>query len=156
MFARLHHFGLALRLMPGLLVNLHDRARLTEMRAFCRALPTALQGSLAEALQRLTPPQPAQSATTNFTHLRDLADLSALLERRSPLGLCLRRSLTRYYFLRRAGLPLRLHFGAKFVGGRPDRNVAGHAWLTLNNAPYFEDDENWRGFTAMLAHPASD
>lgn len=151
MLTRFQHLGLALRLGPGLVVSASQRAQLTAMRAFCRTLPGALRGSLAEALQSLTPPLGAVEA--NVAHIRDLADLAALLERRSPLGLCLRRSLTRYYFLRRAGVPVQLRFGAKFTHGQPDRNVTGHAWLTLNAVPYFEEDENWRGFTMMFAHP---
>jgi len=76
-----------------------------------------------------------------------------LLDRRSPLGLCLRRSLVRYHYLRRAGLPVDLKFGAKFVAGKPDREVTGHAWLTLNDHPYVEADENWKGFVVMLSFP---
>ncbi len=152
MLTRFQHLGLALRLGPGLLVSASQRAQLTAMRVFCRNLPQALHGSLTEALQRLTPS--AGVVNANAHQLRDLADLAALLERHSPLGLCLRRSLTRYYFLRRAGVPVQLCFGAKFSHGQPDRNVTGHAWLTLNAAPYFEADENWRGFTVMFTHPA--
>jgi hypothetical protein len=88
--------------------------------------------------------------------IRHLADLAALLERRSPLGLCLRRSLTRYHFLRRIGVPVVVCFGAKFVAGRPDRDIAGHAWLTLNGRVYHEDSENWQGFTVMLVHPKTE
>ncbi len=84
---------------------------------------------------------------------RNLADLAVLLHRRSPLGLCLRRSLTRYYFLRRAGLPLHVHFGARIINGKPDREITGHAWLTLDGKPYHEPGKNWRGFTVMLTFP---
>ena len=35
----------------------------------------------------------------------------------------------------------------------PDRDLAGHAWVTLNGRPYYEDGENYRGFTVMLQHP---
>jgi hypothetical protein len=85
--------------------------------------------------------------------IRNFADLAALLDRRSPLGLCLRRSLTRYHFLRQADVPVVIRFGAKFVNGIADREIAGHAWLTLNDSPYYEEDENWRGFTVMMSYP---
>ncbi len=85
--------------------------------------------------------------------IRDLSDLTALLDRRSSLGLCLRRSLVRFHYLRRAGLPVTLKFGAKFVAGKPDREITGHAWLTLDDAPYHEADENWKGFVVMLSFP---
>ena len=87
--------------------------------------------------------------------MREIVDIAALLNRRSPLGLCLRRSMTRYYFLRRAGLPVEVKFGARFKDGKPDRQVTGHAWLTLNGQPYYEADENWREFTVMLTYPES-
>jgi hypothetical protein len=86
--------------------------------------------------------------------VRRLADLAALLDRRSPLGLCLRRSLARYYFLRRAGLPVVLQFGARLrPGDAAVRDLRGHAWLTLAGRPYFEVEENWRGFTVMFCYP---
>ena len=70
--------------------------------------------------------------------------------------MCLRRSLVRYHFLRRAGLPLVLNFGTRFKGGVADREITGHAWVTLDGKPYFEDGENYRGFTVMLKHPQSE
>jgi hypothetical protein len=122
------------------------------MRAFERRLPVALKQPFPQALSSLTP---ATRSASNFSEatLREFSDLTALLDRRSPIGLCLRRSLTRYHFLRQAGLPVVLHFGAKFVGGQPDRNITGHAWLCLKDRPYHEADENWQGFTVMLRWP---
>lgn len=156
--ARLRHWWLAVTALPPLIFNPRLRSLLAEMRAFCRSLPAALKRPLPEALHNLTPDvsrlsfgrsmQPAVEKTT-----RNLADLAALLDRHSPLGLCLRRSLTRYHYLRRIGVPVALHFGAKFVAGKPDREVAGHAWLTLNGEPYYEADENWRGFAVMYTFP---
>jgi hypothetical protein len=85
--------------------------------------------------------------------IRQMADLAVLLDRRSSLGTCLRRSLTRYNFLRRDGVPVKVHFGARFVDGVPDREITGHAWLTLNDDPYHEDSANWRDFTVMISYP---
>lgn len=152
MSARVRRLALALALLPGLIVDPGRRALLAQMRAFCRALPQALEAPLSGALDRMLAME-AQAAPYSPDTLRRLADLAALLERRSPLGLCLRRSLTRAHFLRRAGVPVAVQFGAKFVDGRPDRAVTGHAWLTLDGQPYFEDEENWREFTVMLAYP---
>lgn len=155
MLSRVRHVWLALALLPGLLFSSRHRRLFAEMRHFCRALPKKLHGNLQAALKEMTPHQQDLRDFSDPEGLRNLADLAALLERNSPLGLCLRRSLTRYYFLRRAGLPVVVQFGAKFSGGTPDRNVNGHAWLTLNGQPYYEDDENWRGFTVMFGYPAS-
>jgi len=149
--SRLRHLWLAIVTLPGLLFSLRRRALFREMRSFSRSLPAVLKAPLPDALQQLTPlPQPAALSERD---IRNLADLVALLDRRSPLGLCLRRSLTRYHFLRRAGIPVVLRFGAKFVNGKADRDIAGHAWLTLNGAPYYESGENWQGFSVMLSFP---
>lgn len=124
------------------------------MRGFVRNLPNVLKAPLPDALRQITPA--ADSIGETERNVRNLADVAALLDRQSPLGLCLRRSLTRYHFLRRAGVPVAVRFGAKFVQGKPDREISGHAWLTLHGAPYYEDGENWRGFTVMVSFPQDD
>jgi hypothetical protein len=122
-----------------------------EMRAYVRHMPAALANPLPQVLAAQTP------ATADLgrpaAEVRLLADAAALFERRSPLGVCLRRSLVRYHFLRRAGIPLTINFGARFKGGVADREVTGHAWVTLDGTPYFEDGENYHGFTVMLKYP---
>ena len=121
------------------------------MRAFARRLPAALTAPLPQALAGLAPS--ARDILPTPPALRRLADAAALVERHSPLGLCLRRSLVRYHFLRRAGVPLVLNFGARFKAGLADREVTGHAWVTLDGQAYFEEEENWRGFTVMMKYP---
>ena len=153
MLARLRHLWLALITLPALLFDAHRRRLFAEMRTFARGLPAALSAPLPQALATLTPPTSNLQSPISVSTLRRLADLTALLGRRSPLGLCLRRSLVRYHFLRRAGLPLVLNFGARFKSGQPDREITGHAWVTLHGQPYFEDGENYRGFTGMLQYP---
>ena len=123
----------------------------TKVRNFERGLPELLRPPLSEALAAIRPARPDLRLPAD--QLRLLCDTAALLDRRSPLGLCLRRSMVRYHFLSRAGLPLVLQFGARFKDGRPDRDVTGHAWVALDGRPYFEDGENYRGFTVMLRYP---
>jgi hypothetical protein len=55
--------------------------------------------------------------------------------------------------LRLAGHPVTVHFGARIIKGKPDREMTGHAWLTLDKKPYFEAAENWRDFTIMVYFP---
>lgn len=155
--ARLRHWLLVLTALPGLMFDLRRRRVFAEMRAFLRRLPAALNAPLPQALTDLTPanagaPEAGQR-TIGEDAVRNLADIAALLDRRSPLGLCLRRSLVRYHFLRRAGVPVVVNFGARFKDGRPDREVTGHAWLTLDGEPYFEAGENYRGFAVVLRYP---
>ena len=59
-------------------------------------------------------------------------------------------AILRYYFLRRAGLPVSVVFGARRRGD----GIGGHAWLTLNGAPYHELPEHYREFAVMFAYPS--
>ncbi|MCI0398579.1 MAG: lasso peptide biosynthesis B2 protein [Chloroflexi bacterium] len=154
---RLRHLWLLPGSLPGLAGNPGRRALLQEMRAFVRQLPDRMRVPLPEVMAQLTAEDsPARPEKEQERVIRDLADLATLLERRSPLGVCLRRSLTRYYFLRRAGLPVAVHFGARFVDGKPDRAITGHAWLTLDGKAYYEPGVNWRGFTVVFSFPPND
>jgi hypothetical protein len=151
--ARIGHLRLALACLPALLTSRRQQALWHEMRVFARALPEALKQPLPEAMAPWTTPPPGAETSLDEAAIRRLADVVALLERRSPVGLCLRRSLLRYYFLRRAGLPMTIHYGARLIGSQPDRSITGHAWLTRAGQPYHEPGENWQGFTTMITFP---
>jgi hypothetical protein len=154
MAIRLRHLWLLLTRLPGILLRRENRTLYLEARALLETLPQEMKRPLPEWLADLTPERPDRLPPTPIeNNLRQIADIAALLDRRSPLGLCLRRSLLRYHFLRRAGLPVVVRFGARFQKGVPDRAVTGHAWTTLDGKPYYEDDENWRGFSEMLSFP---
>jgi Transglutaminase-like superfamily len=49
---------------------------------------------------------------------------------------CLTLSLTRYYFFRRAGLDVSLHFGMGRIG--ENKEFVGHCWLAKDGVPYLE------------------
>ncbi len=153
---RLRHFWLGLRLLLPSLLQPRQRQLLAEMGALSRQLPVILKQPIPQAMAQLESlveerpfPLPSQTKT------RQLADLAALLDRRSPLGLCLRRSLLRYHYLYQLDVPLTVLFGAKFATGEsPDKKkVTGHAWLVLAERPYHEDEQNWRDYTVMLRWP---
>jgi hypothetical protein len=150
---RLSHWSIGLGALAAAATSPQHRRLLREMQAYVRALPAVLADPLPQVLAAQTPARADLALPSD--DVRRLADAAALFERRSPLGLCLRRSLVRYHYLRRAGLPVAIHFGARFKGGVADRDVSGHAWITLDGAPYHEDGENYRGFTVMLRHPAA-
>ncbi len=152
---RLQHILLAIKLFPTLLLHRHSRVLFAEMRHFCHTLPAQLQSPLPQALAQLDGDISHQTGINIAEkRIRELADLAALTNIRSPLGLCLRRSLTRYAFLRRADVPVVLQFGARFTGQKADRDVTGHAWLTLNGRSYYESEENYRNFTVMFRWPS--
>jgi len=50
---------------------------------------------------------------------------------------CLTRGLTRYYFLRRAGMDVTLCFGM----GRLDKKYIGHCWLVKDGEPFLEVED---------------
>lgn len=50
---------------------------------------------------------------------------------------CLTRGLTRYYFLRRAGMDVTLCFGM----GRLDNEFIGHCWLIKDGEPFLEAED---------------
>lgn len=153
---RLRHLWLGLRLLPGLLTRAPQRQLLAEMRALGRQLPGLLKQPIPQAMASLEAmPQKRPFPLPPEPQTRQLADLAALLDRRSPLGLCLRRSLLRYRYLHELGVPVTVLFGAKFAAGETpeQRKITGHAWLVRGERPYHEDDENWQGYTVMLRWP---
>jgi hypothetical protein len=126
------------------------------MRMLGRQLPAILKQPIPRAMAQLETigmQRPFLLPPENKT--RQLADVAALLDRHSPLGLCLRRSLLRYRYLHEIDVPVTVLFGAKFAPGQlPDqKKVTGHAWLVQGERPYHEDDENWQGYTVMLRWP---
>jgi hypothetical protein len=156
LLTRLHHLWLGLRLLPGLLANANQRRLLAEMRALSCQLPAILKQPIPQAMRQIETmalERPYSLPPENKT--RQLADLAALLDRRSPLGLCLRRSLLRYRYLYELNVPVTVLFGAKFAPGEKTnvKKIMGHAWLVRGERPYHEDDKNWQGYTVMLRWP---
>jgi hypothetical protein len=64
---------------------------------------------------------------------------------------CLTRGLTLFYFLRRAGLDVRLQYGM----GRIDGEMRGHCWLVLDGAPLLEKVDPDRLFVPTYSIPAA-
>lgn len=124
-----------------------QRRLLGEVLALARRLPGILEQPLPVALAALTPELGAEPLEAETT--RRIIDALTGFGAGRPLGICLRRSLLRYYFLRRAGLPLVVHFGAR----RKVDGIGGHAWLTLHGQPFHEHPENYQGFTLMFSYP---
>jgi Transglutaminase-like superfamily len=87
---------------------------------------------LARVLEpRRRPSRLAPSADAVAARVEALLARPTRLVRRS----CLTRGVTRYWFLRRAGIDVELCFGmGRPRGGEP----AGHCWILLNGEPYLE------------------
>jgi hypothetical protein len=112
-----------------------------------RRLPAQLDQPLPNALATLTPAPTPQALDPQA--IREIVDALTAFGAGRPLGICLRRSLLRYHFLRRAGLPVVVNFGARRLGDA----LGGHAWLTLNGEPYHEPPENYQRYALMLSFP---
>jgi hypothetical protein len=130
-------------------VDGQQRRFMHEALALARELPERLEQPLPAALHALTPQVTAQPLDQETT--RQIVDALTAFGAGRPLGICLRRSLLRYYFLRRAGLPLVIHFGARRLGD----DIAGHAWLTLDGLPYYEKPEHVQVHTLMWSYPSA-
>lgn len=126
------------------------RRLMGEALALARELPGRLEQPLPAALQALTPPAGPQAL--DHDTIRQIVDALTAFGAGRPLGICLRRSLLRYHFLRRAGLPVVVHFGARRLGDQ----MGGHAWLSLDGLPYYEQPQHYRGYTLMWSFPDSE
>lgn len=129
------------------------RTLLAQMLAFSRVLPQQFNQPLPQMMADLTPAAPSDLLPLTPDDIRRLADAVAAWHLRSPLGICLRRSLLRYHFLRRVGLPVNIVFGARLKGEHEGGGIGGHAWLTLNDSPYYENPQDYTGFVEMYVYP---
>lgn len=146
---------------------------LRQMIHFSRNLPQQFDQPLPLMMTRLTPleslNQPSSECTKGKSaplspklaaienlppdQIRALADAVAVWHLGSPLGICLRRSLLRYYFLRRVGLPVQIVFGARLKSDQEGGGIGGHAWLTLNGDSYYEHPQDYTDFVPMYIYP---
>jgi hypothetical protein len=134
--------------LAAAVVNRQRRHFVQETLALARELPGRLDQPLPAALQALTPPAAPQPLDPET--MRQIVDALTAFGAGRPLGICLRRSLLRYHFLRRAGVPLVIHFGARRLGD----DIGGHAWLTLDDQPYHEKPEHYQAHTLMWSYPS--
>ena len=117
-------------------------------------LRVAVVASLVPVLMRLPlnrvhaliePRRPVRSP--DLTAQRQVIDVVNLgLDLLRPLfrPTCLTRGITRYYFLRRAGLDVSLAFGI-----RPTAEAVGHCWLVLDGQPFLETRDPRTDFTEI-------
>jgi hypothetical protein len=101
--------------------------------------------SLATFLEPRVPPPLAPPAT--IEKIQRYAD--AVCASRLVRAECLVRGLTRYYFLRRAGLSLAVVFGMGEINGR----LEGHCWLVNDGRPFMEPGDPDSHFKRMMTFP---
>jgi hypothetical protein len=118
------------------------------------AVPLLLRTRLDRLGARLTPAAPSPAAPVPRQEAEALARaIDRLLLAGRPLvrSGCLTRGITRYRFLRRAGVPVALHFGMTAMTAEAD---AGHCWLTLDGDPLGEPRDPRPLYVEMLRIPA--
>src|SRR5215472_13661760 len=97
-------------------------------------VPLVMRLSLERVRELVEPRTPARPvARDEEQHVLDLVNL--VLDGLKPVlrPNCQTRAITRYYFLRRAGLSLAIAFG---IARSP--KVVGHCWLVRDDQPYLE------------------
>lgn len=133
----------------GVMPSATQRKLWREAWQFSRGLDAALQGvPLPDFMQRITP---VVDLSLPHDTVRRIADAVAYLDRACALGICLHRSLLRYHFLRRAGLPVVIQFGVR----RKTDGIGGHAWLNLYGEPYHELAADYAPFVVVYHYPPS-
>jgi hypothetical protein len=128
--------------------SLSDALLLARILMFALLLPLALRrdlASLAAFMEPRRPPRPAPPTT--IAKIQRYAD--TVCASRLVRAECLVRGLTRYYFLRRAGLSVGVVFGMGEVNGR----LEGHCWLVHEGRPFMEPGDPRPHFRPMLTFP---
>jgi hypothetical protein len=106
--------------------------------AFAAAVPYLLRLKLSRVGGVLEPG--GNSVAVQEDSVRKItAYIETAIRRGKPLVRrgCLTRGLTRYYFLRRAGMDVALCFGM----GRLDKGFMGHCWLVKDGKPFLETED---------------
>jgi Transglutaminase-like superfamily len=114
--------------------------------AFAAAVPFLLRlklSTVGEVLETGRNPVPVPENRLN----KIAAYVEAAIQRGQPFVRpgCLTRGLTRYYFLRRAGMDVALCFGM----GRRNGDFMGHCWLVQDDEPFLEAEDPRPLYTVM-------
>jgi hypothetical protein len=118
--------------------------------AVAAAVPVLVRLKLARLAGRLEPaPRRRPADPVEVDEL--IQRIERVLERGYPLVRtgCLTRGITLFYFLRRAGVDVRLAFGM----GRPFGDDEGHCWLVKDGLPYLEKVDPRGTFAEIYSIP---
>ena len=128
--------------------SVSDALLLGRILIFALLLPVALRRDLASLAGFMEPRRlPRLAPPPRIAKIQRFADV--VCASRLVRAECLVRGLTRYYFLRRAGLSLGVVFGMGEVHGR----LEGHCWLVHEGRPFMEASDPRPHFRPMLTFP---
>lgn len=124
-----------------------------EMFAFAAVMPLLMKlYSLERVLGIITPRAKGRRNHASHARTEILVQLGVLLLKRNRLFLknsCLKRSMLLYYFLRKHGVEVCIHFGVKKLDGY----LAGHSWLTQNGTLLADKERYGEAFTPIVSYP---
>jgi hypothetical protein len=103
------------------------------------------------ALERILEPRRVPAGGGYASTVATQVEAALAIAARLLPASCLTRSVTRYYFLRRAGEPLTLCFGL----ARLDGALAGHCWLLREGEPFLEPRDPRQMFTETYRIPST-
>ena len=115
---------------------------------FAAVVPFLLRLKIARVASLIEPGREPRAVDPDLVK-RIIAYVETVIRRGSPLVRpgCLTRGLTRYYFLRHAGLDVSLHFGMGRVA--KEKELVGHCWLVREGEPYLEKEDPRPLYTEM-------
>jgi hypothetical protein len=128
---------------------------LARVSVFAAAVPALLRLSLPRLATLLVRPTSSRAPDPQtLARLERVVTLAPRIAHPVVRSGCLTRGLTLYWFLRRAGLDVQLHFGLE---SDTENMRYGHCWLTLDGEPYLEQQDPRRRFTDIyqLTSPAT-
>lgn len=115
--------------------RLRDVLFVARAMAFATAVPLLMRLKLSrlETLLEARAPRTAPSEATVNEVVKNV-DRALYFGRPFVRSHCVTRGVTRYYFLRRAGVDVTLCFGM----GSPVGELEGHCWLVRSGEPFLE------------------
>jgi hypothetical protein len=126
---------------------------LLKMFTFAAVIPVLMKFySLERILGIITPSNKERPKDVSHVSAKKIVRLGMFLLKRNRLFLknsCLKRSLLLYYFLRKNGIEVNIHFGVKKRGGY----LAGHSWLTKDGNLFADLERHSKAFTEVLSFP---
>lgn len=130
-----------------------DLKILLEMFTFAAFMPLLLRFYSLDRFFSLITPNPERHCNSiSLVAVKRIIQLGVFLLKRDRLFLkntCLRRSLLLYYFLRKNGIEVRIHFGVK----KRDGYLAGHSWLTRDGNLLADQGGLGGIFTPIVSYP---
>ena len=127
--------------------SFHDVWLIIEISCFVTVLPLFMRfSSLPTMMRTLTPDckEGKDNQQRDTTAGKIIKYTEYVLNRNFWIykRTCLKRSLTLYYFLRRAGINTQIFFGVRFdnnqAQSRVEKEFQAHAWLVLDGKMYLE------------------